>query len=101
MPNERHCEMWPFDEQIDYTPNVSIVNNSPDNVRDLGGRIGFSSCKIVVPRFKSPGTSKRKVLLQVPEAFNTIAGAIGKGFSPTTQVMPGKEAGVEHSARLA
>lgn len=70
--------MWPFEEQIDYTPNVCTVNNSPDNVPDLRGRTDFSSCD----KSSGPGLRvripERKVLLQVLEALNTITGAIDK-----------------------
>ncbi|MEO2122903.1 MAG: hypothetical protein ABGY10_06200, partial [bacterium] len=63
-----------------------------DNVADLLGHIGFSSCKIVGPVFKSTGGWKRKMLIHGLEAFNAIAGVIGKGFWPTMQVMARKKA---------
>jgi len=88
--NERHFRMGPFGGQLAYTPNVHIVNDGQDNVADLLGRIGFSSGKIVGPIFKSTGGWKRKMLVHGLEALNAIAGAIGKGFWPTMQVMARK-----------
>ena len=85
--NERHFRMGPFGGQLAYTPNVHIVNDGQDNVADQLGRIGFSSCKIVGPIFKSTGALKRMKLIPGFEALNAIAGAIGKGFWPTMQVM--------------
>ena len=60
VPNEHHFGIWPFGGQFDYTPNVHIVNYSQDNVADLLGHIGFSSCKIVGPIFKSTGAGRER-----------------------------------------
>jgi len=90
VPNERYFDRWPFRGQSTYIPSVHIVNYSQNNVADLLSRLGFSSCKVVAPRFKGSSSWKRMTLLRGLEAFNAVAGIFGMGILPTMQVLARK-----------
>jgi 2-polyprenyl-3-methyl-5-hydroxy-6-metoxy-1,4-benzoquinol methylase len=90
VPNERYFDKRPFRGQSTYIPNVHIVNYSQDNVADLLSRVGFSSCKIMAPRFKGSSSWRRMSLLRGLEAFNKVAGVFGMGLWPTIQVLARK-----------